>query len=124
MMILFSSTIFLSAALLFLVEPMFAKFVLPTFGGTPAVWTGSMMFFQAALLISYLYVHATASWLGARRQAIVHLVIVLLPLLVLPLAVPAAGWAPPVGATPCFGCWGCCWCRWGCRSSRSRRLTL
>src|SRR3982751_3454766 len=94
MMVLFSTTIFVSAALLFLVEPMFAKFVLPLFGSTPAVWTGSMMFFQAALLASYLYVHATASWLGARRQAVVHLVLVLVPLLVLPLAVPA-GWTPP-----------------------------
>src|SRR3712207_6494458 len=94
-MLLFSATIFISAALLFLVEPMFAKFVLPSFGGTPAVWTGSMLFFQAALLASYLYVHATAGWLGARRQAVVHLIVVLLPLLVLPVAVPAAEWAPP-----------------------------
>src|SRR5919199_2629305 len=100
MMALFSLTIFLSAGLLFLIEPMFAKFVLPSFGGTPAVWTGSMMFFQAALLSSYLYVHATASWLGARRQAVVHLVLVLLPLLVLPLAVPAAQWAPPADSNP------------------------
>ncbi|MDQ3926113.1 MAG: transporter, partial [Actinomycetota bacterium] len=61
MMILFSTTIFVSAALLFLVEPMFAKFILPLFGSTPAVWTGSMMFFQAALLASYLYVHATTT---------------------------------------------------------------
>src|SRR5918912_4606046 len=99
MMVLFSTTIFVSAALLFLIEPMFAKFVLPSFGGTPAVWTGSMMFFQAALLASYLYVHATASWLGARRQAVVHLVVVLLPLLVLPLAVPE-GWAPPADSNP------------------------
>src|ERR687883_462422 len=100
MMVLFSITIFLSAALLFLVEPMFAKFVLPLFGSTPAVWTASMMFFQGALLASYLYVHATASWLGARRQAVLHLVLVLLPLLVLPLAVPAAQWAPPADSNP------------------------
>src|SRR3989337_3712465 len=85
LMLLFSATIFISAALLFLVEPMFAKFVLPSFGGTPAVWTGSMMFFQATLLVGYLYVHATTTWLGARIQAILHLVVVLLPLLVLPL---------------------------------------
>src|SRR5215207_1912627 len=77
-MILFSTTIFVSAALLFLIEPMFAKFVLPSFGGTPAVWTGSMMFFQVALLASYLYVHATTTWLGARRQAWLHLVVGLL----------------------------------------------
>src|SRR5919199_1198821 len=100
MMALFSLTIFLSAGLLFLIEPMFAKFVLPSFGGTPAVWTGSMMFFQAALLASYLYVHATTTWLGARRQAVVHLVLVLLPLLVLPIAVPASDWAPPADSNP------------------------
>ena len=100
MMVLFSTAIFVSAALLFLIEPMFAKFVLPTFGGTPAVRTGSMMFFQAALLTSYLYVHATTSWLGARRQAILHLVVVLLPLLVLPVAVPAGEWAPSGEGNP------------------------
>src|ERR687885_2051653 len=100
MMVLFSTTIFVSAALLFLIEPMFAKFVLPSFGSTPAVWTGSMMFFQAALLASYLYVHATTTWLGARRQAVVHLVLVLLPLLVLPIAVPASDWAPPADSNP------------------------
>ena len=76
-MTLYSITIFVGAALLFLIEPMFAKFVLPSFGGTPAVWTSSMMFFQATLLASYLYVHATTSWLGARRQAVLHLAVVL-----------------------------------------------
>src|ERR687898_836527 len=102
MMILFSATIFISAALLFLVEPMFAKFVLPSSAGTPAVWTGSMMFFQATLLVGYLYVHATTTWLGARRQAILHLVVVLLPLLVLPLTVPSEEWAPSSQANPIF----------------------
>src|ERR671918_253724 len=102
LMLLFSATIFISAALLFLVEPMFAKFVLPSFGGTPAVWTGSMMFFQATLLVGYLYVHATTTWLGARRQAILHLVVVLLPLLVLPLAVPGEEWAPSSQSNPIF----------------------
>jgi hypothetical protein len=102
LMILFSVTIFVSASLLFLVEPMFAKFILPLFGSTPAVWTGSMMFFQMALLIGYLYVHATTAWLGARKQAVLHLVVVLLPLLVLPLAVPADDWAPSSQANPIF----------------------
>ena len=101
-MILFSTTIFVSAALLFLVEPMFAKFILPLFGSTPAVWTGSMMFFQMALLTSYLYVHATTTWLGARRQAVLHLVLVLLPILVLPLAVPSSDWAPTSEGSPIF----------------------
>src|SRR5919202_1012436 len=106
MMALFSLTIFLSAGLLFLIEPMFAKFVLPSFGGTPAVWTGSMMFFQAALLSSYLYVHATTAWLGARRQALLHLAVVLLPLVLFTLAgpidVPAEEWAPPTDENPIF----------------------
>src|SRR5919112_2966825 len=104
LMILFSVTIFVSASLLFLVEPMFAKFILPLFGSTPAVWTGSMLFFQAALLAAYLYVHATTSWLGARRQAWLHLVVVSLPLLLFllsgPLAVPSDEWAPSSQANP------------------------
>src|ERR687889_836854 len=104
LMLLFSATIFISAALLFLVEPMFAKFILPLFGSTPAVWTGSMLFFQAALLAAYLYVHATTSWLGARKQAWLHLVVVSLPLLLFllsgPLAVPSDEWAPSSQANP------------------------
>ena len=105
-MLLFSATIFISAALLFLVEPMFAKFILPLFGSTPAVWTGSMLFFQAALLIAYLYVHATTTWLGARKQAWLHLAVVSLPLLLFllsgPLAVPSEEWAPSSQANPIF----------------------
>src|ERR687889_425065 len=106
LMLLFSSTIFISAALLFLVEPMFAKFILPLFGSTPAVWTGSMLFFQAALLAAYLYVHATTTWLGARKQAWLHLAVVSLPLLLFllsgPLAVPSEGWAPSSQSNPIF----------------------
>src|SRR5918998_5210011 len=102
LMLLFSATIFISAALLFLVEPMFAKFILPLFGSTPAVWTGSMMFFQAALLVGYLYVHLTTTWLGARKQAVLHLAVVLLPVLVLPLTRPGAEWAPSAEGTPIF----------------------
>jgi hypothetical protein len=102
MMLLFSATIFVSAALLFMVETMFAKFVLPSFGGTPAVWTGSMMFFQAALLVGYLYVHLTTTWLGARKQAVLHLFVVLVPVLFLPLAVPGEEWAPGTQDNPIF----------------------
>src|ERR671913_1026395 len=106
LMLLFSATIFISAALLFLVEPMFAKFILPLFGSTPAVCTGSMLFFQAALLAAYLYVHATTSWLGARKQAWLHLAVVSLPLLLFllsgPLAVPSEEWAPSSQANPIF----------------------
>jgi hypothetical protein len=105
-MMLYSTTLFVSATLLFLIEPMFVKFVLPSFGGTPAVWTGSMMFFQVALLASYLYVHATTSWLGARKQAWLHVAVVLLPLVLFalagPIEVPAEEWAPPAEENPIF----------------------
>ncbi|MDQ4071329.1 MAG: fused MFS/spermidine synthase [Actinomycetota bacterium] len=78
---------------------MFARFVLPLFGGAPAVWNTSMVFFQTALLAGYLYAHATTRRLGVRRQAALHLGVVLLPLVVLPLAVPD-GWAPAEGESP------------------------
>ncbi len=94
-----TATIFVSAALLFIVQPMFARMVLPLLGGSPAVWNTAMVFFQAMLLAGYAYAHASTAWLGARRQARWHLLVVLLPLAVLPLAVPA-GWHPPVDGHP------------------------
>jgi hypothetical protein len=57
---------FVSAALLFLVEPMMAKMVLPMLGGTPAVWNTCLVFFQAVLLIGYLYAYAVTKWLSRR----------------------------------------------------------
>ena len=96
---LFSVTLFLSAGLTFLVQPMFAKFVLPLFGSTPAVWNTSMLFFQTTLLAGYLYAHESTRRLGVRRQAAVHLGVLLPPLLVLPIAVPD-GWIPPADSNP------------------------
>jgi spermidine synthase len=90
--VLFAVTLFLSATLLFLVEPMVAKMVLPLLGGTPAVWNTCMVFFQAALLAGYAYAHGLTSWLGPRRQVVLHGILLLLPLLVLPIHV--AGWTP------------------------------
>jgi hypothetical protein len=96
---LFAGTIFLAATLLFWVEPMAAKMVLPRFGGGPAVWTTCMLFFQAALLLGYGYAHLVSTRLAPRRQAPLHLGLVLLPLLVLPLAIPPS-WTPPAEANP------------------------
>jgi len=70
--IFFAFTIFVSSTLLFLVQPLFAKMVLPTLGGSPAVWNTCMVFFQAALLAGYGYAHVTMKWFGVRRQAAVH----------------------------------------------------
>lgn len=78
---------FVSAALLFAVQPMVGKMILPLLGGTPAVWSTCMVFFQAALLVGYAYAHASAAWLGPRRQAALHLAVLALPLTVLPLVV-------------------------------------
>ena len=86
MQFFFALTLFVSATLLFLVQPMFAKMVLPRLGGTPAVWNTCMVFYQAVLLAGYLYAHFSTKWLGSRRQALLHLAILALPLLVLPIA--------------------------------------
>jgi len=77
--------IFLSAALLFSVQPLFARMVLPSLGGAPAVWNSCLFFFQGVLLAGYLYVHLTSQFLTPRRQLILHTVVILLPLLCLPI---------------------------------------
>jgi spermidine synthase len=96
--LLFGSAILVSSWLLFLVQPMFAKMVLPRLGGTPAVWNTCVVFFQATLLVGYLYAHLTTRWLGVRRQALMHLGVLLLPLFALPVAV--TGEPPPATGTP------------------------
>jgi len=90
---------FVSAALLFLVEPMLAKMVLPMLGGTPAVWNTCLVFFQAVLLCGYLYAHASSKWLGRRTQIVLHFSLTLMALVVLPLRIPA-GWEPPAQSSP------------------------
>src|SRR5262245_40268939 len=83
----FALTLFVSATLLFFVEPMVGKMTLPLLGGTPAVWNTCMVFYQAALLVGYAYAHVSTTWFGARRQALLHLGLMLLPFLVLPITV-------------------------------------
>ncbi len=99
MQVLFALTLLVSASLLFFVQPMFAKMVLPRLGGTPAVWNTCMVFYQAVLLAGYLYAHLSTRWLGTRRQAVVHLGLLCLPWLVLPIGL-AAHWNPPTGENP------------------------
>ncbi len=95
----YTATIFVSATLLFLVQPMFARMVLPSLGGSPAVWNTALVFFQAALLAGYAYAHTATKWLGVRRQAALHAALLFLPLLVLPIALPAS-WKPPTQSNP------------------------
>src|SRR5262245_54317345 len=82
---LFAFTIFLSALLLFWIQLIIAKLLLPRLGGTPAVWTTCMLFFQVVLLAGYSYVLFTTAVMGARKQAVLHILLLLLSLLYLPL---------------------------------------
>jgi hypothetical protein len=91
----FAVTIFVSAFLLFGVQPMFTKLVLPDLGGSPAVWSIAMVFFQALLLLGYLYAHLSSRWLSGTQAIIVHAVLILAALTSLPLAVSASFGSPP-----------------------------
>jgi spermidine synthase len=90
--VLFALTLLVGSGLLFLVQPMCAKMVLPLLGGSPGVWNTCMVFFQAGLLAGYAYAHAGPLWLGTRAHGIVHLGLLLAPLLLLPIAL---GQQPP-----------------------------
>jgi spermidine synthase len=81
MLLVFAFTLFLSACLLFFIEPMVGKMMLPLLGGTPAVWNTCMVFFQAILLAGYAFSHWSTSWLGSRRQARLQLAVLALPFL-------------------------------------------
>jgi SAM-dependent methyltransferase len=97
--LLFGAASFVGAALLFLVEPMLAKLVLPAYGGSPTVWNTCTLFFQVLLLVAYSYVHVSTRRLGRRRQPWLHLALLVLPLLALPVALPDDA-APPPAAEP------------------------
>jgi hypothetical protein len=86
---LYTATLFVSAYLLFLVQPMVGKMILPALGGTPAVWNTCMVFFQAVLLAGYAYAHGSVRLLGVRGQAWLQLVLLLLPLALSVLAIAA-----------------------------------
>lgn len=89
----YAATIFLSSFLLFLVQPLIARQILPWFGGTAAVWTTCMLFFQSLLLAGYAYAHAANAKLAPRAQAVVHCLLLGLSLLLLPIF-PAESWKP------------------------------
>ncbi|MGE5103916.1 MAG: spermidine synthase, partial [Betaproteobacteria bacterium] len=98
-MLLFALTIFASAFLLFLVQPIIAKQILPWFGGSAAVWTTCLVFFQAALLAGYAYSDAVVRRLAPRRQTLLHVLLLVASLAVLPI-VPAAFWKPAGNENP------------------------
>lgn len=90
----YAITIFLSAALLFSVQPLFAKLVLPYLGGAPSVWSVALVFFQAALLAGYLYAHLLTHYLPGRKSVVVHALVMIAATVALPLGI-ATGWGKP-----------------------------
>src|SRR4029079_1810677 len=91
--IIYAAAIFVSAFLLFQIQPLISKRILPWFGGTPAVWTTCLLFFQTVLFARYAYAHWSNSHLKPRQQAIIHAVLILLALVLLYVA-PSDRWEP------------------------------
>ena len=93
------AVIFLSSFLLFLVQPLIARLILPWFGGTAAVWTTCMLFFQTILLAGYAYAHATNAKLAPRAQALLHSALLCAAVLLMPVA-PGESWKPSGSEEP------------------------
>ena len=99
--LIFSLTLLISSFLLFLVQPMIGRLLLPSLGGTPAVWNGCMLFFQAALLAGYAWAHYGPPKLGVKNHLLVHLFLLAAVCCLLPMEI-MDGWAAPVDSNPMF----------------------
>ena len=97
--LVFSLTLLLSSFLLFLVQPMIGRMLLPSLGGTPAVWNGCMLFFQAALLAGYAWAHYGPPKLGVKNHLLVHLFLLAAVCCLLPMKI-VDSWAAPVDSNP------------------------
>jgi spermidine synthase len=93
-LMVFAATLFISAFLLFSVQPFFAKMVLPKLGGSPGVWSVAMVFFQSVLLAGYGYAHLLTSRLSLKAAVFTHLAVMAAAWFALPIAIPA-GWGDP-----------------------------
>lgn len=98
-LLVFGAALFSSAFLLFWVEPLFARMLLPRLGGSQGVWNTCLVFFQGSLLLGYAYAHLVARHLPLRAQFAVHAVVLAAGLALLPLSLPM-GWAPPATGSP------------------------
>lgn len=97
--LLYACTIFLSAFLLFQVQPLIGKVILPWFGGSAAVWSACLLFFQVLLLLGYLYAHWSSRFLAPKMQAVLHILLLLASIALLPIA-PSESWKPSGGEDP------------------------
>ncbi len=98
-MLRYAITIFVSAFLLFQVQPLIGRFILPWFGGGPSIWTTCMLFFQLLLLAGYLYSHLISVGLSVRKQVLLHLGLLVGSLAFLPIE-PSGAWKPDPDASP------------------------
>ena len=94
---LYTTAMLTSAALLFVVQPMFARMVLPLLGGSPAVWNTALVFYQVVLLAGYSYAYVVNRWVPLPAQLILHAVLILLPFAVLPIRLPPGAGPEPTG---------------------------
>ncbi len=98
-MIAYTSAVFLGAFLLFQVQPLIARYILPWYGGSPAVWSTCLLFFQVVLVLGYAYAHFVTERLERKQQVFVHGAVLLIALVVLPIT-PNATWKPAGGGDP------------------------
>jgi hypothetical protein len=98
---LFAATLFTSASLMFVLQPLFGKILLPLLGGSPAVWNTCMVFYQSILFLGYLYAHYLSTRFSQHRQIQIHAALILISFLALPLALPE-NTVPPTDSNPTF----------------------
>src|SRR5262250_1736160 len=98
-MLLYALTIFLGAFLLFQVEPLIAKIILPWFGGSAAVWSAALLFFQILLLAGYGYAHALIRYCKPKMQLYIHGALLVVACALLPI-LPSPAWKPSVAGDP------------------------
>jgi len=98
---LFAATLFTSASLMFVLQPLFGKILLPLLGGSPAVWNTCMVFYQSILFLGYLYAHYLSTRYNQHRQIQIHTALILISFLALPLALPE-NTVPPTDSNPTF----------------------
>jgi hypothetical protein len=101
LIVLFAGTLFTSASLMFVLQPLFGKILLPLLGGSPAVWNTCMVFYQIILFLGYLYAHALSTRFDQHRQIQIHAAVIVISFLALPVALPE-NTVPPTDGNPTF----------------------
>ncbi len=99
--VLYAATLFISALLMFVLQPLFGKLLLPLLGGSPAVWNTCMVFYQSVLFLGYGYAHVLSGYLPVHRQILVHGLLLLVSFVALPVALPL-DLTPPNAGNPTF----------------------